>query len=230
MRRTATTTLLGLLALFGMAAPALAHASFDVQRLTPGQEQALVLRVPVEREAGNQRIDVLVPAGFTVTDCAAADGWACRQEPGGDDATVVVLEREDDGAGSTERFGLTLAAPQREGVHLLPVVQVYDDGEEAPWTGDADSDRPAPRLQVGDATEVVEPGGTSPPEGTSTPAAASEAPTTAASPTPQVAPSDPATTPAGPVDGDGGVPAPLLVALAALAGVGAVVLVRRRAT
>lgn len=135
---------------------ALAHASFDVRQLPAASTQELVLRVPLERDAANDLVEVLVPGTFTVDTCAGAEGWSCRQDTTADGDTVLTLERAPDGPGDTERFTMTVTAPAEEGVYAFPTIQTYDDGEEAAWIGDPGSDRPAPRLQVGDETAPVE--------------------------------------------------------------------------
>lgn len=135
---------------------ALAHASFDVAQVPADSTQEVVLRVPLEREAVNDLVEVLVPGAFAVDDCGGADGWTCAQDETTDGDTVVTFERAPDGPGDTERFALTLTAPAEEGVYVFPTIQTYDDGEEAAWIGEPGSDQPAPRIQVGDETAEVE--------------------------------------------------------------------------
>ena len=156
MRRPLTSALLvaGLLVLLPTAA--LAHASFDVRQLPAGSTQELVLRVPLERAAANDLVEVLVPGGFAVTACPGAAGWTCEQAETADGDTVVTLARGPDGAGDAERFELTVTAPSTEGVYPFPTIQTYDDGTEAAWIEEPGGDQPAPRVQVGDDTSEVE--------------------------------------------------------------------------
>lgn len=180
---------------------ALAHASFDVSQLPAGVSQELVLRVPLEREAANQRVEVLVPGAFTVESCDGATGWTCEQATTAEDDTVLTLERAPDGPGDTERFALTVTAPTEEGVYAFPTIQTYDDGDEAAWIGEPDSDRPAPRIQVGDESTEVEFSGDATPHtdlATPTPDATatedpSEEPTATTAPTPTASPTPTAT-------------------------------------
>lgn len=144
------------MALTLVAAPAWAHATFDTTQVPARSSHALTLRVPLERDAGNQRIEVLVPGAFSVTECGGSDDWSCELATDADGDTVVTLERNTEDAGGVERFGLSLAAPAEEGVYVFPVLQTYDDGTEAAWVGEPGGDHPAPRLQVGDETAEVQ--------------------------------------------------------------------------
>ncbi len=135
---------------------ALAHASFDVRQLPAAASQQLVLRVPLERDAANDLVEVLVPGAFTVDACGGAEGWGCQQDTTADGDTVLIFARAPDGPGDTEHFALTVTAPEDEGLYPFPTIQTYDDGEEAAWIGEPGSDRPAPRIQVGDETDPVE--------------------------------------------------------------------------
>lgn len=156
MTRRPLTLALALALVVLLPGTALAHASFDVTQLPAGSSQDLVLRVPLERDADNDLVEVLVPGTWTVDACEGADGWTCTQDETTDGDTVVTLERSPGGPGDTERFGLSLTAPQEEGVYAFPTIQTYADGIEAAWIGEPGSDAPAPRVQVGDETTEVE--------------------------------------------------------------------------
>ncbi len=106
-----------------------------------------------------------VPAGWTVEECTGASGWSCAtsQLEGGE--TVVNLAAAETGAGSVERFGLTLGAPPAEGSYVFPVIQTYADGVEVPWIDRTGGDRPAPRIQVGHDAGSVEVGSDPPDHG-----------------------------------------------------------------
>lgn len=228
MGRTAAAALLagGLLVL--LPGTALAHASFDVRQLPAGSTQDLVLRVPLERDAANDLVEVRVPGAFTVTACPAAVGWSCDTATTATGDTVLTLARGPDGAGDTERFALTVTAPATPGDYVLPTVQTYDDGVEAAWIGEPGADLPAPRIQVADATTTVAPGDEATPHTPdatakpTTPAPPSPGPAAAGttpSPTPQVTPGDAAASEPQPTD-DG--PPPALVVIGGLVAIGAV--------
>lgn len=187
MRRLLLTGLCTAVLLLLLPSTALAHASFDVRQVPAGSVQDLVLRVPLEREAVNDLVEVLVPGAFTVTSCDAASGWTCDEATTTTGDTVLTLVRGADGAGDAERFSLTVTAPTEEGVYAFPTIQTYDDGVEAAWIGEPGTDQPAPRLQVGNETAPVETNDDATPH---TPLA-SATPTTEPSAT-----GDPSTTPA----------------------------------
>lgn len=193
MRATATTLLLAAVLVVLVPTAAFAHASFDLGQVPAGSSQELVLRVPLEREAANDLVEVLVPGGFVVDACAGAPGWTCEQAATEDGDTVVTLERQPEGAGDTERFALTLTAPDTEGMYAFPTIQTYDDGVEASWIGAPDSDQPAPRLQVGDETSPVTSNGDATPHTDR----ATPSPTASADPSASPEPADePSATPA----------------------------------
>lgn len=243
--RLPTTALATLVLLVVVPGVALAHASFDVQQLPAGSTQDLVLRVPLERDAVNDLVEVLVPGPFTIEACAGADGWDCSQATTSDGDTVVSLERAPDGPGDAERFAVTVTAPTEEGVYAFPTIQTYDGGEEVAWIGEQGSDRPAPRIQVGDETTPVEFSGEATPhtERATAGPSAEPAPTAGATP-PDETPDEAATAqatgattvPAGDdtggeaVGGAAGVTAAVVaVAIVAAAVVAGIVLQRRRA-
>lgn len=138
------------------AAPALAHASFDVRQVPAGESVSVTLRVPIETDARNAFVDVLVPEGWSLASCEGADGWDCESPRRNDGSQVVNLAATGEGAGAVEQFAMTLVAPSVQGVYSFPVVQTYDDESEVAWIGDPGTDRPAPRIQVGDDTTPVE--------------------------------------------------------------------------
>ena len=128
--RLTTSTLLAIALLVLLPGVALAHASFDVRQLPAGSQQELVLRVPLERDAVNDMVEVLVPGAFTVDSCDAADGWNCDQADTADGDIVLTLRRDEGGPGDTERFDVVVTAPDAEGVYAFPTIQTYDDGVE----------------------------------------------------------------------------------------------------
>lgn len=161
MPRTLTTRalpagLVAVLLLLVTALPAWAHAGFDVREVPASGSLDVELRVPIEIEAGNEFVDVLAPAGWTVDACTPPAGWDCSSEVRDDGATVVNIERTADGDPATELFALSMTAPAEQGSYAFPVVQTYDDGTEAAWIGEPGGDRPAPVIQVGDDATPVE--------------------------------------------------------------------------
>lgn len=188
MRKPATAVLLATILLVLLPGVALAHASFDVSQLPADATQDLVLRVPLERDAANDLVEVLVPGAFMVTACPGTRGWSCDQAATAEGDTVVTLTRDADGPGDADRFALTVTAPTEEGVYAFPTIQTYDDGVEAAWIGEAGSDQPAPRIQVGDETAAVEFSGDATPHTDLAP----EEDGAGASPSPSAEPSAPA--------------------------------------
>ena len=156
MRHPLAAVPLSLLVLVLCATPAFAHATFDVTQAPASSTQDFSLRVPLERDAVNDLVEVLVPGVFEVTACDGTEGWDCQQDTTQDGDTVVTLTRQPDGPGDAEQFALTMTAPTDEGVYTFPTIQTYDDGEEVAWINDPGTDRPAPRIQVGDETTEVE--------------------------------------------------------------------------
>lgn len=155
MRRTLLLTVATTVALLLTPSAALAHASLDVAELPAGSTTDVVMRVPIERQGpGNELVDILVPAGFTVAGCVEDAGWTCSVEEQAD-GTVVSFSRGD-GDQALDQFGFTLTAPGDEREDVLPTVQGYTDGVEVAWIGEG-GDRPAPTVTVGPPdADVVE--------------------------------------------------------------------------
>lgn len=156
IRRPLTVVVAALGALLATALPAWAHAAFDVTQLPAGAREDVELRVPIEIDSTNAFVDVLVPAGWVVEDCAGADGWTCETDARDSGETVVNLSADSDDAGGVELFTLSLTAPDEQGTYGFPVVQTYADGTEAPWIADPGEERAAPTVQVGDDDTPVE--------------------------------------------------------------------------
>jgi hypothetical protein len=117
-----------------------------VRRLLPAS-----LRVPIEREAGNSLIEVLLPSGWTVVSCNAANDWACEwgneMKLDGASQVKVPLMQLAGAAVTTDQFAMELTAPTEIGIYRFPVVQEHDDGTEVAWPEEPGSDPPAPRMQ-----------------------------------------------------------------------------------
>lgn len=154
MRRLLTVAGIVVVASF-IGVPARAHASLDKSQVPADSDQSLRLTTPVERFDGsqNQKIETLVPDGFTVQACSGPSGWTCvkASSAGG---TAVTWSRGDDGTLVDMSFDMDVHTPKVEGMYLFKTIQTYSDGDEARWTNDEEPG-PAPRLQVGSSSAPV---------------------------------------------------------------------------
>jgi uncharacterized protein YcnI len=151
VRRLLPASLLTLAIMLALAAPAFAHPSFDVTQVGSGATESYSLHVPIEREAGHRLIEVLLPSGWTVVSCDAANDWACEwdneMELDGASQVKVSLMQLAGAAVTTDRFAMELTAPTEIGIYRFPVAQEHDDGAEVAWLEEPGSDHPAPRIQ-----------------------------------------------------------------------------------
>jgi uncharacterized protein YcnI len=148
--------LAGALAAMAIAAPsALAHAVVSPPVAKTGELQVFTLSVPTEKEgATTTKIELDVPAGFSIDSYAPAPGWK-RQvvaTGSGEDAVVhkVVwtggkVPTEED---AVFQFNAEAAKAQQ---YKFTVQQTYSDGSVVSWSGPESSDTPAPFITGSDS-------------------------------------------------------------------------------
>jgi MYXO-CTERM domain-containing protein len=205
------------LALAGVAALALlapaaagAHARIEPETALPGAFQLYTMTVPTERDVPTVEVALKVPAGIETISVETTPGWKAVIVRKGGKPDVV---RWTGGSIPPDFFGVfrfIARNPVAEGELVWPVTQRYQGGEVVSWTGPADSETPAPRV------EISEPGGGQAGATETAAETAGETETTAA---PTTAASD---------DGGDTVPIVLSIAALVLAAAALALAVRRR--
>jgi uncharacterized protein YcnI len=156
-----------------VALPAVAQAHVSIHpNVVPAQANvALTLRVPDESDtASTNRLDVLFPPGFLDVAVDAPAGWQVTktteklaQPITTDDGTITTQIREISlrggriAPGRFGQFSFLTQVPDRAGsVLTFKAVQYYSDGKVMRWIGAPKSDNPAPTIDLTKAGGVIE--------------------------------------------------------------------------
>jgi Domain of unkown function (DUF1775) len=135
--RRVVAGLVAVLAMLALAATASAHVEVLPAELVRDQSTELTIRVPNERaDAATVRVRVRIPEQVTVYSIGPAPpGWKATPVRGanGKFATLVF----SGGRIPPNRYAdfTVLATAFQSGQAVWPVLQVYSDGQNKPWTG-----------------------------------------------------------------------------------------------
>jgi uncharacterized protein YcnI len=160
MRRS-PTVLAAICAVMFLAAPALAHVTVQPTEALMGSFARFVVRVPTERpDASTIKVEVQFPP-LTFVSFQDVPGWKRTvkmreldepMEVFGEEITEVVATVTWEGGkiepGEFHEFGFSARMPEEKTTLEFPAIQTYDSGEVVQWTGPADSETPAARLDV----------------------------------------------------------------------------------
>jgi uncharacterized protein YcnI len=107
------------------------------------------IRVPTEKPIPTVRVEVQFPADLRVLDFEAAAGWRLTAQTDGAGRPVdAVWDGGTIGPNEYAEFGLRAQNPYREAELRWTVIQTYQDGSEAQWSGPATGEFPAPTTRV----------------------------------------------------------------------------------
>lgn len=199
------------------ASPAFAHVGVDVDDNRPGARARYTVSVPNESEtADTVEVAVELPEGLDVVRVEPPPTWDMVERDG-----VLTISGGSLPPGGSQDFLFVAFNPPQRGEVAFPALQTYSDGEVVRWTGEPDSDQPAPVVTyegqpVPRPTPPTDPRVTPPPP-PSPEATATETQTqpTTAAPSPTQPTAAAAATPAAERDtADAGPPVWLLVLLA----------------
>ncbi|HEX2040102.1 MAG TPA: YcnI family protein [Acidimicrobiales bacterium] len=154
-------TLLFVLLVIG-GTPAAAHVTVQPDEAATGEFARFVVRVPNERDAAaTVKVEVQLPEELVAVSFQPAPGWRRtverkpRREPVdvfGEQVTDYVATVTWEGGriepGEFEEFGFSARTPAEPTTLAFPAVQTYDNGEAVRWTGPADAEEPAARVQT----------------------------------------------------------------------------------
>ena len=160
MRRgTSALALAALATLVWGASGALAHASVSPPVALDRQLQQFTLSVPTEKEgATTTRIELAVPAGFTIDSFEPEPGWTRRTKTMDNGIRQVVWTggRVPTDEDAVFRFDASTSGAK---TYTLAVRQTYSDGQVVDWSGPESSDTPAPTIKA--VSSLAGGGGTS---------------------------------------------------------------------
>ncbi|MCE5039228.1 YcnI family copper-binding membrane protein [Staphylococcus auricularis] len=141
-----------LFASLGFSKVADAHVTLNPDQSEPGSYDKYDVRVPVEKDANTNKVELNVPDGVNVANVQPVDGWKHKLDKDSDgNIKKITWSAEGKGIGPDEftEFPIVVANPEDEGTFKWKAIQSYDNGEKVKWTNeDEDSDTPAPATEV----------------------------------------------------------------------------------
>lgn len=121
-----------------------AHVTVAADNPAPGSFTVYTVRVPNESDtAATVRIELQLPESLASARYQPKPGWDLSIQNG-----VFVADGGPIAPGEFEEFYLQGRNPEEETTLTFPAIQIYDDGEEVAWTGEAGSDTPASQVQI----------------------------------------------------------------------------------
>ncbi|ANQ65032.1 YcnI family protein [Staphylococcus equorum] len=135
----------------GVSKSADAHVTLNPDTSEPGSYEKYDVRIPVEKDANTTKIELKVPEELTVVGVEPNDQFnhkLTKDDEG--NITKITWTATDKGIGPNEFIDLPIqvANPEKEGEFKWEAYQTYDDGDTVKWTGDEDTENPAPITKV----------------------------------------------------------------------------------
>lgn len=129
-----------------------AHVTLNPDKSEPGSYEKYDVRVPVEKDAHTNKVELEVPEGVNISTVKPVFGWKHTFDKDEDgNITKITWSAFDKGIGVNEfmEFPIVVANPEEEGTFTWKAIQSYDNGEVVEWTDeDKDADTPAPTTEV----------------------------------------------------------------------------------
>jgi uncharacterized protein YcnI len=151
MNRHARIALVGasVTTLLMLAVPAWAHVTVRTDNPEAGAFAKYTVRVPNERDdSSTVGVEIELPEGLEAGGYQPVQGWDITIDGG-----VLSIEGGEIAPGQFQEFSFSARNPEQAGDLEFPAIQIYDDGEEVAWIGEADSDEPAPVVTIAAAGE-----------------------------------------------------------------------------
>lgn len=126
-----------------LAGAALAHVEVSPDRVPAGATETFTVEVPTEKEIPTTEVRLELPEGFEATGVEAPSGWQAEVR-----GNALVWTGGEIPVANSEEFSFEATVSQEAGSFRLNAIQTYQDGSVAEWTGAADSEEPAPAVEV----------------------------------------------------------------------------------
>ena len=140
---------LSVLLTLAVSGAAWAHVEVSPSRVPAGATQAFTVEVPTEKEVPTIEVRLELPEGFEAVGAGAPAGW--RAEVRGN---ALVWSGGEIPVANSERFAFEATVPREAGSFALQAIQTYEDGSVVEWAGAADSEEPAPAVEVVSGAEA----------------------------------------------------------------------------
>lgn len=126
-----------------------AHVTVQPKESTAGATQKYTMRVPNEKSIANVRVEAEFPANAEIISVEEKAGWTIEVKK---DASGKISGAVWSGMSLAPRdiveFGISVRNPNEETKLVWKVVQVFEDGSRAEWTGPQGKPGPAPVTQI----------------------------------------------------------------------------------
>jgi uncharacterized protein YcnI len=125
------------------AGAAWAHVEVSPGEVPAGGTETLTVEVPTEKEVPTTEVRLELPEGFEATGAEAPAGWQSEVQ-----GNALVWTGGEIPVADSEEFSFEATVPDEAGSFALDAIQTYEDGSTVEWTGAADSEEPAPVIEV----------------------------------------------------------------------------------
>jgi uncharacterized protein YcnI len=137
-----------LTAILFLAVPTYGHVTIQPKQSTPDASETYTMRVPTEKFVPTVRVEVEFPVSLNASSFDAKPGWKIEEKKDSSGRLVSAVLTGVVPVGESTVFTFTARNPAQEGKLSWKVVQVYEDGSKAEWTGPEGSRTPAPVVEV----------------------------------------------------------------------------------
>lgn len=135
-----------------VASAAWAHVEISPGGARAGSTETFAAEVPTEKDIPTTGVRLKVPEGFEVTDVQSPAGWQGKLEGGS-----IVWSGGEIGEDEVQEFTFEARTPDEAGEYALKTFQTYQDGSVVEWIGAADSEEPAPVIEVAQSNAAAVP-------------------------------------------------------------------------
>lgn len=125
------------------AGAAWAHVEVSPGQVPAGTTETFTVEVPTEKEVPTTEVRLELPEGFEATGAEAPSDWQSEVR-----GNALVWTGGEIPVADSEEFSFEATVPEEAGSFALDAIQTYEDGSVVEWTGAADSEEPAPVLEV----------------------------------------------------------------------------------
>lgn len=125
------------------AGAAWAHVEVSPGQVPAGGPETLTVEVPTEKEVPTTEVRLELPEGFEASGAEAPAGWQSDVQ-----GNALVWTGGEIPVADSEEFSFEATVPDEAGSFALDAIQTYEDGSTVEWTGAADSEEPAPVVEV----------------------------------------------------------------------------------
>lgn len=151
--------ILSLLSIVLLADLASAHVTVLPKETAANAYEVFTVRVPTEKDVSTVKLEVKIPQNVNITRLEPKPGWPYELAKDADGKIESISwTAEDKGWSATEfgEFKIQGKVGGESGLLVWKAYQYYEDGSTVEWTGAADSDKPAPAIQVKQSTEIAQ--------------------------------------------------------------------------